>query len=393
MAIINDLPEVLFAKVDTKEVEQAIITMYEGITNTTLFPGDPVRLFLSTLAADRAQENAITDWMNKQNLLRYATGNFLDHLGYWGDVQRLPASPSKTTLLFTQQEERAIPTIIPKGTRATADGKVFFATDVATTIPAGDYQAEVSATCLSTGTVSNGLVAGQVNRLVDRIAFIEKVINTSTTQGGSDIENDESLRKRIRLAPERFTTAGSELAYIYYALTAHSNIEDVAILSPKPVWVELYIMLKGGEIPDPEGAEITAVKDIFGVHDGTSTNSTMSNTMSGKKIRPLTDFVQVYPINAVDIDYTVRWYVTSEQAVDLKTIQENIANAVTEYEVWQKAKAGRDIVPDKLISLCRSAGAKRVQLTGLEFIRLSSNQVANFLPNADRIEFGGVEAE
>jgi len=390
---MSKLNEVLFTKVDSSEVEQAIITMYEGITNTTLFPGDPVRLFLSTLAADRAQENAITDWMNKQNLLRYATGNFLDHLGIWGDVTRLPASPSRTTLRFELQSPRAVPTIIPKGIRVTADGKIFFATDLAVTIPANEMSIEVSATCLSEGVNSNGLLSGQVNRLVDLVAFIEKVENITTTQGGSNIESDESLRKRIRLAPDRFTTAGSELAYIWYALTAHSNIEDVSVTSPSPVWVEIYVMLKGGEIPDPEGAEIQAVKEMFGVHEGTSHKNTMSDTMSGKKIRPLTDYVQVYPINAFNIDYTIKWFVTSEQAVDLHNIEDGISRAVSEYEVWQKGKAGRDIIPDNLIKLCLGAGAKRVELMGLEFRALSSRQVASFASNPNRIVFGGVESE
>jgi phage-related baseplate assembly protein len=332
--------------------------------------------------------------MNKQNLLRYATGNFLDHLGAWSNTDRLQPSPATTIIRFTLNETRKKPTIIPKGFRVSPNNSLIFATDIAMTISANEFFVDIPATCLTEGRVGNDLLPGQIDTAFDRITELNQTIeisveNISTSTGGSDIESDEAYRVRIRLAPERFSTAGSELAYIYHTLSAHSNIADASILSPEPVTVEIYVMLHGGQIPDPNGAEINAVKDTFGVTDDPA--NTMSNTMSGKKLRPLTDLVKVYPINAVDIDYTLRWFVTTEQATDLEQIQRNIALAVIEYETWQRERAGRDIIPDKLIKLCQSAGAKRIVLTGLNFTQISKRQVANFIENPDRIIFGGVE--
>ncbi len=46
-------------------------------------------------------------------------------------------------------------------------------------------------------------------------------------------EADENYIQRILLSPESFSTAGPELAYIYFAKSAHPDIVDVAVDVPK----------------------------------------------------------------------------------------------------------------------------------------------------------------
>jgi len=377
MKQLEDLPDVLYAEIDTSKVEKSIFAIYEGITNRTLFPGDPTRLFLSTLAAVIAQQNAISDYTNKQNLLRYATGAFLDHRGVESDVWRLDACPAKTVLRFSLQEPRAVATAIPPKTRATADGRIFFATDAIALIPAGELYADINATCLAHGIAGNGLIEGQINRIVDAVAFIAGVSNITETNGGSDAEDDESFRNRIRIRPESFTTAGSELSYVYWALTAHSNINDVSVLSPLPGVVNIFVLLKNGKVPEPDSEEIKAVERV----------------LNNQKHRPITDMVVVYPINAEPVDYTVTWFLSESQGAMFEQISAAVAQAVKEYEAWQIERAGRSIVPDKLIQRCLGAGARRVALNGLEFTQIDGSSIAEFAENPDRIIFGGIENE
>lgn len=40
-----DLPEIQFVAEDAADIQQNIITMYEGLTDSTLQSADPVRLF------------------------------------------------------------------------------------------------------------------------------------------------------------------------------------------------------------------------------------------------------------------------------------------------------------------------------------------------------------
>ena len=390
-----NLPEVRFAEIDAEKVINSIITMYEGIMNTTLFPADPVRLFLSTLGAMIAQQNIISDFMNKQNLLRYATGNFLDHIAVDRNVYRLEPKKATVYIRFTLNNALNSHTTIPSGTRVT-NGNIFFATNTEVQIPAGNLYGDTLATCLSEGFIGNGFVAGQINKLVDVITNVTAK-NITTSGGGSDLEDDDSFRNRIRLQPESFTTAGSELAYIFWALSAHPNISDVSVTSPLPCHVNLWVMLKNGEIPEPDATtglpapEIIAIMELFGINSDTSPQNTIANSLTGKRIRPLTDYIQVLPVKAVEIDYNIRWFITSSQGHEYTQIKERIENAITEYETWQKAIAGRDINPDMLIKLCIGAGAKRVVVmakidnelnyTPFRFIKLERNQVAKFINN------------
>ena len=80
-ADLSGLPSVSFAPQSAGETETAIITAYEAIAKATLQPGDPVRLFLESLAYILSVQNGLIDLAGKQNLLAYARDGHLDHLG------------------------------------------------------------------------------------------------------------------------------------------------------------------------------------------------------------------------------------------------------------------------------------------------------------------------
>jgi len=369
------------ADVDTGKVIDAIITMAEGALNRPLYPGDPMRLLLYTLAFPMSIQNAVMDWNQKQNFLRTSTGPYLEALSELLAVFRLQAFPAKTVLRYSLSELRQVATAIPQGTRATADGRIFFATDTLLLIPAGQLYGDVSATCLTNGVEANGLISAQINRAVDVVAFVNSVENITETTGGSDIEDDESLRNRTRQSPGRFSTAGARLAYLFYTLTAHGNIGDATIVGPEDRdgerlgEVDVFVMLKGGGIPQEDGAEINAVIEALNVEN----------------VRPLTDKVNVKPIKTEPINYTIKWFITSTQGVEFAQIEERIKTAVSRYETWQIERIGRDINPDELVRRCREAGAKRIELTGLEFTRLGFDTVAHI--ESSEIIVGGIEGE
>jgi len=385
-AFINALVDLIerqnaLAGADSAEVTASVVAIYEAILGVVLYPGDPVRLFLSTLAAVISMQNAVSDWTQKQNFLQHATGAYLDALTAFLGVYRLEAFPATTKLRYTLGAVRPLPTVVPIGTRATADGRIFFATDSLLVIPAGELSGDISATCLTYGVDGNGLLPGQITRAVDVVASVGSVSNIIESSGGSDVEVDDALRARARMAPGQFSTAGARLSYVYWAMTAHGNISDVSISGPEDRAgqrlgeVDVFVMLKGGMIPELDSPELEAVKNI----------------LNDEKIRPLTDKVNVLPIDAVNIDYSVTWYITSEQATQFTAVQERVQHAVAEYEVWQIERIGRDINPDRLVQLCLAAGAKRVELNGLDFTQLGRNTITRF--NSSEIIFGAVESD
>ena len=69
-----------FAERSVGDVEKSVLTSYETIAKTTLYPGDPVRLFLESLAYVLALQNSIIDMAGKANLLQFALGDHLERV-------------------------------------------------------------------------------------------------------------------------------------------------------------------------------------------------------------------------------------------------------------------------------------------------------------------------
>jgi phage-related baseplate assembly protein len=368
---ISSLPKITFAEKDAATIEAAVITTYESISGKTLYPGDPVRLFLVAIASIIVQQRALIDYTGKQNLLAYAAGDVLEHLGVLVGTDRLTASAASTTLRFTLSAVQTGAVIIPSGTRATHGDNLLFATTAVATIPAGETYIDVDAQCVTTGAIGNGYTAGQINKLVDPMQWVASVMNTTTSEGGADVETDNAYRERIRQAPEQFSTAGPDGAYLYHAKSASALITDVSVYTPSPGVVEIRPLLTGGVIP---GQEI--LDAVFAA-------------CSNKTVRPLTDNVQVLAPEAVAYDVDVTYWINTDNATVALSIQAAVAAVVNDWVLWQKTKLGRDINPSELIARMIAAGAKRVQVTSPIYTVVSLSQVA--IADTVTVTLGGLE--
>ena len=373
-AYVQTLPDVAFAELSPAEVEHSVITTYERLADKTLYPGDPVRLFLESLAYLISMQNAAIDLAGRQNLLAYAEGPHMDHLGALMDTPRLPSAPAITGMRFALAEPLAWAVLIPQGSRVTTgSGGLVFATDRTAEIAAGELHAAIPATCLEPGQKGNGLVPGQINKMVDVIPYITGVANLSTTVLGADAELDAPYRERVQLAPERFSVAGPRGAYIYHTLAAHQDIAACAVWSPKPGTVDVRPVLAGGELP-PE--------DLLAI---------VREHLNDERIRPLTDTVIVAAPEPVEYAVAAGWSLLKSNAPLAESIKARVTAAVEEYRLWQRSMPGRDINPTRLIALMERAGAKRVTLTAPAFQILESRQIAR--ETAVSVEFLGIDDE
>ncbi len=357
--VFDQLPSVSFAPLDPADIEKDILGRYETITGTTLYPGDPVRLFLESVAMDMTILCRLVDMAGKQNLLAFASGAHLDHLGALMATERLPAASARCILRFELAETLDFAVLIPEGTRAgTQDRRLNFATDAELVISAGERFGEISATAAVPGTEGNGLTAGQVCLLIDPVAYVSRVTNSSMTMGGSDTETDERYRERIHLAPESFTCAGPEGSYRYHALRVNPDIAEVAVWSPKPGHVDVRPVMIGGELPD--AATLEAVRAALSAED----------------VRPLTDTVTVAAPEPVPYRIAGGWHLRRSDSALAGNITAAVQAAVEEYRLWQRSAPGRDINPTRLISLVERAGAKRVELEEPAFTPLKGWEIA-----------------
>lgn len=371
--MINNLPDVNFAEKSASSIETSVITTYEAISGRKLYPADPIRLFLESIALLIVQQRALIDYSAKQNLLGYAQGDFLDHIGVLVGITRLPAAKAQTTLRFTLSAAQNSVLVIPAGTRATVDSSIFFATKDVQNIPVGVTSIDIAAECIEVGTVGNGFLPGQINIMVDPLPWIKAIENTTVSQGGADNESDNDYRGRILIAPEEYSSAGPEGAYISQAKKASTLIQDISVTSPSPGDVEICVLLKNGDIP---GVDILDL-----VHQA----------CNARNVRPLTDNVTVIAPKVVNYAIGITYYIAADRQANALAIQAAVNQAVADFVLWQKTKLGRDINPSELISLIMQAGAKRVVVSAPTDTVLTNNQVA--VAQNISASFGGVENE
>lgn len=372
--LFPSLEDISFAEKNPDNITREILERYTALTGRSLAPADPIRLFLDSIILAIIQQRNIIDIAAKNNLLAYATGSYLDHIGALLGVTRLTASHATCTVKFTLSTAKDYPVIIPVGTRISAGSNIYFAVNETHTIPAGDKSITVSASCTTAGEAGNGYIAGQVNRLVDVFPYEMSVENVNETSGGADVESDEAFRERIQIAPESFSTAGPVKAYEYFARSAHQDIISVSVIGPPetlPGHVEIYPLMTGGELPSDEVIE--AVQNICAADD----------------VRPDTDYVQVLKPEVVNYDLSITYWIDSEKSVNAWNIQSYVYEAVQSWVKWQKSELGRDINPSELNRRVIDAGAKRCEIVSPGFRVLKKSQVA--VCGELSVIFGGLE--
>lgn len=332
------LPEVNFLETDSDTIRSQIITGFEQASGESLAAGDPRRLFLLSIADVIIQQRTAINLAAQQNLLSYAQGEYLDALGQLLAVERMAESKAVTTIEFTLSQALGSVYTIPAGTQVT-NGVVTFETDEDLLIPIGQTKGEVTASCLVAGPEGNDYLAGQIATLVTPMTFVSKAQNVTITTGGADAEGDADYAERLRLAPNSFSVAGPEKAYIYHAKSVSPAIIDVKINSPTPGEVDVYALLTGGELPTED------------------TLQQIQDHLSDETIRPLTDYVVVKAPTAANYEIDLHYWINQDDSSKAAQIQADVEAAVEQYRLWQQTKIGRDITPGKLLQLVFAAGA------------------------------------
>lgn len=117
MTTLAELPDIDFVQADVKAMQDSLITLYESIAKRQLAPADPLRIFIDAIAYKMLQQEVKLNQVAKGQLLRYARGAVLDHLGAFVETPRLGADYAITLIQFTLSTPLTNVQIIPAGTR------------------------------------------------------------------------------------------------------------------------------------------------------------------------------------------------------------------------------------------------------------------------------------
>lgn len=156
------------------------------------------------------------------------------------------------------------------------------------------------------------------------------------------MESDADFRRRMILAPEGYSVAGPEGAYIFHALSADPDVLDASATSPAPGEVVVSVLSRTGD-GSASGALVAAV-DAY---------------VSDETRRPLTDFVTVQ--SADIIPYAVVAEITTFSGPDGSVVLE-ASRAQLDAYVIESHRMGRDITRSALFKALHSEGVQNVTL-------------------------------
>lgn len=243
---LANVPQISFIENMTlQETEEQLKAEYARIyreqTGKELVLGeaDAKTLLLKAFALIEYQTMQYADIKGQAELLKTSTGEALDALVALLGLTRQASKKATAKERFMLAEARADTVAVPAGTRVKTQGGRYFNTLDYAEIPPGATYVDTIVQAEEAGAESSGILAGEINILVDPIPYIASVSNVDESTGGLDVEDDDSLTERAYLAPSRFSCAGPRDAYEYHVRDWRSDVTDVQITSPEP-WVMTF---------------------------------------------------------------------------------------------------------------------------------------------------------
>ncbi|MCC4600182.1 baseplate assembly protein [Xanthomonas melonis] len=170
-------------------------------------------------------------------------------------------------------------------------------------------------------------------------------------------ESDVDFRRRIQLAPEGFSVAGPEGAYIYHALSAAADVMDASATSPAPGQVLVTVQSRKGDGTAPQELldEVTAV-------------------LTDANVRPLTDEVAVQ--SAQIVLYAIRGRVYTYAGPDSAVVMREALRSLLAY-LAEAHRIGRDVPESAIKAKLFVDGVQRVELDSpAADVRISRTQAA-----------------
>ncbi|MGL4566910.1 MAG: baseplate J/gp47 family protein [Fusobacteriaceae bacterium] len=364
-----------FNFVDTElgEIRKTLLNGYQEIMGEKIYSGDPMSdfidyaTFIVTLVINSANE------VGKQNLLKYSRGEALEELGALVGETREQATPALTTVRYTFSRTFNSVITVPQGHKTEGNGLYFQTTEIKD-LKIGDIYVDIQCECLTPGVIGNGIEVGEIKNIVNVIPYLESIKNLTVSGGGSELEEDETLKERIRLAPASKSTAGPESSYVYHTKKAHRDICDVFIYTtPGTGIVNIVPLMNGGIVP---GIEVLNL---------------VTEYLNNKEIKPLTDIVNCIPAEVEKYNIDISYYIYEDDFSVSTKIKEQVNNAINNYILWQSQKLGRDINPDQLKRYILNAGAKRCLVREPTYTVINRGKVAKNI--SKNIIYGGIENE
>ncbi|MFC0206431.1 baseplate assembly protein [Novosphingobium soli] len=187
-------------------------------------------------------------------------------------------------------------------------------------------------------------VGADLDNIAALFGIMRKVITPADEANGipAVMESDTEFRRRMVLAPEGYSVAGPEGAYLFHALSADAEVLDATATSPEPGVVVVSLLSRLGD-----GSVSQRLVDVVQAYVSADTR------------RPLTDLVIVQ--SAEILPFAVDYDLTTFNGPDGALVLANSLASVQAY-VAESHRVGRDITRSALFRAAHVEGAQNVVL-------------------------------
>ena len=336
--------------------------IYKDTTGVTLTQTTPERYLIMFMIAS-FQQNGINFNIEYQRwFLQWMAGTQLDAYGEMWTAPRLASVASIAPILVTFTSSLSATQIIYENTvllGSNENGSFTFKTlqnyycDASTTtleIEASEYFINASGETENSGSDANGCT---ISGLEDTslYSFIETAQTDSTlSDGGSDSEEDDEYKDRLKFAPAKQSTAGARPSYQYLGRAIDPTIIDADITKTGFI-INLWILPKEYDgIPANYADLVTKVNLVF--------NPTTGNSA----VRPVCDGVTVACASVKNYEI-LSVAITVYEEKNIKTIEAKSLTAIEQFEKSLLNRLGQDVVESQLVRALQIDGVKQVTVT------------------------------
>ena len=200
------------------------------------------------------------DWVNRQCVPQTAQGEYLDLHAQLRGVERREATAAEGVLRFTVDAAGPADREIAAGTVCMTAGLTRFETVEAGTLEAGETSVDIRARALEAGSAGN-VAAGTILQMAVAPVGVSRCTNPAAFTGGTDREDDETLRARV-LETYRRLPNGANAAFYQQGALSFDEVAAAAVI-PRPRGVGSVDVVVSTAAGAPSAELLEELEDYF----------------------------------------------------------------------------------------------------------------------------------
>ena len=213
----------------TEEIYQTLLAAFAQRAGFTPEADCDLAVRLYAAAAELQALGIQSEWVLDQSFPQTARGVYLDYHAQMRGIARTAATKAVGTLRFSVERAPSTALRIAAGTVCMTEGETRFQTTAEAVLAAGELSVDAPAEALEPGRSGNA-AAGTIVILTACPVGITGCTNPAPFTGGSDQEDDASLRSRILESYQRLPNGANAAFYEQGAL----SFDQVAAASVLP---------------------------------------------------------------------------------------------------------------------------------------------------------------